>query len=170
MKKTTFVLLVFVLIFVFGCEEALYHVVETEGMDSVVIDASNRQAKLKMRFDIYKVGENLIEIPVARIAITRTTPTYSIGTIILRNDGSSVKPSIAKISRGMLCRKTTKATLKAEKKIYKYQKKSLKRQYKLSKLKGKSGVYDSLARVAQDTNEIDSIETGFFKMKVDKKE
>jgi hypothetical protein len=67
----------------------------------------------------------------------------------------------------MLCRKTTRKTLKTEKKIYKYQKKALKRQYKLMKLKAKSGTYEALDKTVKDANEVDSIKAGLIK--VDKK-
>ena len=166
MRKT--LILGILLVVIAGCEEALYRVIETEGTDSVVINASNRQAKPRMRFDIFKTGDNLIEIPVARIAITRTTPTYSVGTLIHRLDGSGETPPISDISEGMLCRKTTQKTLKAEKKIYKYQKKALKRQYKLTKIEGKREVYEALGKVVQDTDEIDEITTSVVHQRVKK--
>jgi hypothetical protein len=120
------------------------HVIETTETGDVVIDVGAKIAKTKMKFDIFrtiastdvndpnKIIIGNIEVLVARIMITKTAPAYSVGTIIGRLDGSGSKPKISDISIGMLCRKTTKETLKAEKKIYKYQKKALKRQYKLT--------------------------------------
>jgi hypothetical protein len=137
-----------------------FHILKITGTGDVVIDADNKIAKPKMKFDLFKPGE--IEIPVARIIITQTTPTYSIGTIVNKMDGSLPKPS--DISMGMICRMTTKETLKAEKKIYKYQKKALKRQYKLTKLKVKSGVYESLDKIDKDANGVSSIKAGFIKV------
>jgi ribosomal protein L13 len=114
-----------------------FHVLEITETGDVVIDAGDNITKPKMKFDIFKykiltavddpnkiVGK--VESFVARIVITKTTPTYSVGTIINRVDGS--KPKISDISKGMLCRETTKATLKAENKIYNNQKKALKQQ------------------------------------------
>ena len=118
------------------------HVIETTETGDVVIDVGAKIAKTKMKFDIFraiastdvndpnKIIIGNIEVLVARIMITKTAPAYSVGTIINRLDGSN--PQINNISKGMLCRETTKETLKAEKKIYKYQKKALKRQYKLT--------------------------------------
>jgi hypothetical protein len=108
-----------------------------------------------MKFDIFRTGE---EISVARIMITQTTPTYSIGTIVSRMDGSGNRPKISDISSGMLCRETTKETLKAEKRTYKYQKKALKREYKLAKRKAKSGTYEALDKTVQDANKIAPVE------------
>jgi hypothetical protein len=170
MKK--FLILV-VLLVIAGCNEqqlvtktadplpVVFHVLEVSGTGDVMIDAGENISETKMKFDIY--GEK--EIPVARIMITQVAPNYSIGTIVNRYDGS--KPEINSINRGMLCKQTTKETLKAEKAIYKYQKKALKRQYKLTKLKAKSGVYESLEKVAEDTNDIGSIKAGLIK--IDKK-
>ena len=93
-----------------------------------------------MNYDIFDDTETC----VARIIITQTFPTYSIGTITTRLDGSGTRPDPKNIAEGMVCRKTTTETLRAEKRIYKNQKKAFKRQYKLSKLRGKSGVYKSL--------------------------
>jgi hypothetical protein len=151
----------------FGSKPKDFHVLEITETGGVIIDAGNNIAKPKMKFDIFKAGE--IEIPVARILITQTTPTYSIGTILSRMDGSGSKPKSSDISRGMLCRKTTRKTLKAEKKIYKYQKKALKRQYKLTKIKAKSETYKALDKVVQDTNEIDIINTSVTHQTIDKK-
>jgi len=161
MKKLISVIL---LIFIAGCAEQQIRVLETAEMGDVVIGANDRIAKPKMKFDIFRTGANdpNIEIPVARIIITRTTPTYSVGTIINRLDGSGSKPKSSDISKGMLCRKTTGKILKAEKKIYKYQKKALKRQYKLR-------VYESLGKTVQDANEIKSIGVGLGRIKVEKK-
>jgi hypothetical protein len=155
----------FLCCYAFGSEPKEFHVLKTTEIGNVVIDAGDKVAKPKMRFDIFESGE--IELPVARIIITQTTPTYSIGTIVSRLDGSNSKPKVSEISKGMLCRKTTRKTLKAEKKIYKNQKKALKRQYKLTKIKAKSGVYESLEKTVQDANEISSIKAGLIK--VDKK-
>jgi hypothetical protein len=117
-------------------------VLDVTAAGDVVIDANNSMVKTKIMLDIFRAGGELmakndpnkifsdIEIPVARIIITQTTPTYSTGTIISKIDGS--KAQISDISRGMLCRETTKQTLKAEKKIYK---KALKSQGKLMRLK-----------------------------------
>jgi hypothetical protein len=106
-----------------------FHVLEITETGDVIIDANDKMAKSKMKFDIFKTNDNA-GMPIARIMITQTTPTNSIGTIISKIDGS--KAPISDISRGMLCRKTTKQTLSAEKKIYK---KALKSQGKLMRLK-----------------------------------
>ena len=148
--------------YAFGSKPKEFHVLKTTEVGTVVIDAGNKVAKPKMRFDIFDSGE--IELPVARIIITQTAPTYSIGTIVSRLDGSNSKPKASEISKGMLCRKTTRKTLKAEKRIYKNQKKALKRQYKLMKIKAKSGVYGSLEKTVQDANEISSIKAGLIKV------
>jgi hypothetical protein len=153
-----------------------FHVLKITETGEIIINANDKMAKPKMKFDIFKTGRETIaadsnsiiggiELPVARIIITQTTPTYSIGVIVNRMDGSMPKSN--DISAGMLCRETTKQTLKAEKKIYKYQKKALKRQYKLMKLKAKSGVYESLDKTVKDINDVDSIKAGLIK--VDKK-
>lgn len=133
---------------VFASKPKEFHVLGITEINDVIIDANYKTAKLKMKFDIFK-EENLkavddpnkiigkAETFIARIMITQTTPTYSIGTIINRLDGS--KPPKNNISKGMLCKKTTEETLKTEKKAYKYQKKALKRQRKLTGIKAKSG-------------------------------
>jgi|GEM_PF-2214221 len=161
-----------------GSKPKDFHVLEITETGDVVIDAGDNITKPKKKFDIFKTSGALttvdnpnviidgIEIPIARILITQTTPTYSIGTIINRMDGS--KPQISDISRGMLCRETTSKTLAAEKKIYKYQKKALKRQYKLTKLKAKSGTYEALDKIAQDTNGIDKITTSVVHQSIEK--
>ncbi|MFA6185868.1 MAG: hypothetical protein WC770_01470 [Phycisphaerae bacterium] len=110
-------------------------VLDVTATGEVVIDANNSMVKTKVMLDIFRTNGELtaksdIEIPVARIIITQTTPTYSTGTIASKIDGS--KAQIRDISRGMLCRETTKQTLKAEKKFYK---KTLKSQGKLMRLK-----------------------------------
>ncbi len=116
----------------FGSESKLetidFCVIETVGISDVVINATDSMVKPKMRFDIFKykmltaiddpnkiIGK--VEDLVARIVITKTAPTYSVGTIVSRMDGGGSKPNISDISKGMMCRKTTKATLKAEKKM-----------------------------------------------------
>lgn len=150
-------------------------VIETAGIDNVIINANDRMVKPKMRFDIFKyktltaiddpnktIGK--VEEFVARIVIIKTTPTYSIGTIVSRMDGCGSKPNIHDISKGMMCRETTKETLKAEKKAYKYQKKALKRQYKLTKIKAKSGAYEALDKIVQDPNEVSTIKAGLIKV------
>jgi hypothetical protein len=158
-----------------------FHVLGITETGNVVIDAGDNVTKPKKRFDIFKTGGALttvdnpngiidgIEVPVGRIIITQTTPTYSIGTIVSRLDGSNSKPKISDISKGMLCRKTIRKTLKAEKKIYKNQKKALKRQYKLTKIKAKSETYRALDKIVQDTNEIDIINTSTTHQTIDKK-
>lgn len=156
--------------FLCGCEESNKvkeaHVLKISGTGEVVIDANDSMAKPKMKFDIFKTGE---EIPIARIIITQTTPTYSIGTIVNKMDGSGSKPEINDISRGMLCRETTGETLAAEKKVYKYEKKSLKRQYKLTKIKAKTETYKALDKTVQDTNEIGTINTSTTHQTIEKK-
>ncbi|PKL49667.1 MAG: hypothetical protein CVV39_02540 [Planctomycetes bacterium HGW-Planctomycetes-1] len=170
MKKLLWVLFP-VLCLPFLCDVALgsktkdFYVLGITEIGDVVIDAGDNITKPKKRFDIFKAGE--IAIPIARIMITQTAPNYSIGTIISRVDGS--KPKISDISKGMLCRETTKATLKAEKKIYKNQKKALKRQYKLTKIKAKSATYEALDKIVQDTNSIDIINTSVTHQTIDKK-
>ncbi|MGA2914731.1 MAG: hypothetical protein ABSE89_01760 [Sedimentisphaerales bacterium] len=150
-----------------------FHVLKVTETGEVVIDASNSTAKPKMKFDIFKTESKTIaadpnniiggiELPIARIIITQTAPTYSIGFIVNRMDGSMPKSN--DISAGMLCRETTKQTLKAEKKIYKYQKKALKRQYKLMKLKAKSETYNALDKTVQDINDVNSIKAGSIKV------
>lgn len=116
-----------------------FHVLEITETGNIIIDANDSMVKPKMRFDIFKYKTLTavddpnkivckVESFVARIVVTKTTPTYSIGTIVSKIDGS--KAEIGNISKGMLCRETTKATLKAENKIYKNQKKVLKQQKK----------------------------------------
>jgi hypothetical protein len=144
-----------------------FHVLEITETGDVVIDAGDNIAKPKKSFDIFKTSSSNIEFPIARIIITQTTPTYCIGTIINRIDGS--KPKISDISKGMLCRETTKATLKAEKKIYKNQKKALARQYKLTKIKAKSKTYEALDKIVQDTNNINKINTSTTHQTIEKK-
>jgi hypothetical protein len=166
MKKLLQVLiLIFCVLFLYGCEESNrvkeVHVLKAAGTDEVIIDANDSIAKPKMRFDIYNTED---KIPIARIIITQTTPTYSIGTIVYRMDGIRGKSDISDIYSGMICRETERKMLKAEKKVYKYQKKALKRQYKLAKTEGKSDTYKSLDKVVQDTNEISSIKVGLIKV------
>jgi hypothetical protein len=158
------------LFFIAGCNESVvYRVIGTNKLNDVVIDATNSQVEPKMKFDIYETKDNFIEIPVARIVITEATPRYSIGTLICRLDGSADLPKISKIQNGMICRRTTKETLKAEKKAYKYNKKALKRQYKLTKIKAKRETYEALDKVVQDTNEIDIINTSVSHQTIDRK-
>jgi hypothetical protein len=181
MKRYVF-LVIFLVLFcspLFGKDAKLetidFRVLETVGIGDVVINATDSMVKPKMRFDIFKyktltsvddpnkiVGK--VEDLVARIVITKTTPTYCVGTIVRRMDGGGSDPSISDISKGMMCRKTTKKTLKAEKKIYKYQKKALKREYKLMKLKAKSGTYEVIDKTVQDPNQISSIKAGLIKI------
>jgi hypothetical protein len=150
-------------LFIGGCSPPIVcHVLDVSGNGDVMIDVGENISKTKMKFDIY--GDK--EIPVARIVITQVTPDHSIGTIVNRYDGS--KPEISVINRGMLCKQTTSKTLAAEGAVYKYQKKTLKRQYNLTKIKSKSEVYESLDNVVQDANEISSIKAGGIK--VDKKD
>ena len=161
-------LIVIMLLTIVGCNEEqktpiAFHVLDVSKHGDVIIDAGQNTIEPKMKFDIY--GEE--EMPVARIIITRVSATRSMGTIVNRYDGS--KPEINKINPGMICKPTSGETLKAEKAIYKYQKKALKRQYKLAKLKSKSGVYDSIEKIAADTNDVHSIKAGFLGVGVEKK-
>ena len=145
MKNLAVLLVCGVLFLICGCDSMVVcRVVETSGVDTIVIDANDQELKPEARLDIYNVTDNLVEVPIARISIVQTNPTYSVGTIVIREDGSYVKPLISEIKPGMLCKTTTKETIKAEKRIYKRNKKALKRQHKLSVLKGKSGAYESL--------------------------
>jgi hypothetical protein len=119
MKKLLWVLIpILCVLFLCGCEESNMvkeaHVLRTTETGEVIIDANDSIAKPEMKFDIFRTGE---ESPIARIIITQTTPTYSIGTIISKIDGS--KAQISDVSGGMLCRETAKQTLKTEKKLYK---------------------------------------------------
>jgi hypothetical protein len=116
--------------FLFGSKpKKVIYVLEITKTGDVIIDANDRIAKPKMTFDIFKTNDNKGML-VARIMITKTTPANSTGTIISKTDGSKAK--ISDISKGMLCRETSKQTLEAEKKIYK---KTLADQAKLMKLK-----------------------------------
>ncbi|MFA5553029.1 MAG: hypothetical protein WCZ89_02655 [Phycisphaerae bacterium] len=168
MKRLCFILAVVLCSHCFGDKSPqITHarVIKTTETGEIFIDAS---AKQKTKFDIFKIEKiadasdpnkiHSIEIPVGRITITQTFENYSIGTIISKIDGS--KPKISDISAGMICRPTTKATLKAEKQIYKNQKKALKRQYKLAKTKAKSGVYESLETTVADTNDTSTLKVG----------
>jgi len=151
------------------------HVLKITETGDILIDTA---AKPKTKFDIFKTEQitdsddpnNVItiEIPVARIVITHKASGYSVGTIINRIDGS--KPESSDISTGMLCSRTTKATLKAEKKIYKNQKKASKRQYKLTKIKAKTGVYESLDTTVADTNEITTLKAGLIRVEKNAKD
>ena len=154
------VILLSTLALISGCQQQQFQVLRIAGTNEIIIDATHKTAKPGVKFDIF--ASDVVDVPVGRIIITQTTPTYSVGTFVSRLDGS--KPQIDNISSGMLCRRTSKQTLKVEKKIYKYQKKALKRQYKLTKIKGKSDVYDSLGKVSNDSNDIDSIRAGFIKV------
>jgi hypothetical protein len=161
-------LILSVLLIIVGCNEeqitskntvpklTVCHVLNILDSGDVVIDVGGNVIKPEMKFDIYDEKE----MPVARIVITQVAPTHSIGVIVNRLDGS--KPEISTISRGMLCKPTTEETLMAEKAIYKHQKKALKRQYTLTKLKAKSGVYESLEKAAEDTNDTGSIKAGLI--------
>ena len=160
----------------FGSKPKDFHVLKITETGEVIIDATAKTTKPKKKFDIFTTGENLTafddpnkiigqeEIVVARIIITQTAPTYSVGTVVSWMDGSGSKANSSNISKGMLCRKTIRKTLKAEKKIYKYEKKALKRQYKLTKRKAKIGTYEALDKTAQDPNEISSIKAGSIKI------
>jgi hypothetical protein len=138
MNKLLWVLIpILCVLFLCGCEESNmvkeFHVLRTTDI-GVVIDANDKMAKPKMKFDIFRTGT---EIPVARIEIMQTSPAYSVGTIISKIDGS--KAQISDISEGMLCRETAKQALRAEKKIYK---KALDGQGKLMSL-GKTAKYEA---------------------------
>jgi hypothetical protein len=151
-----------------GSESKDFHVLALTETGDVVIDAGNNITKPKKKFDIFKTSGG-IEILAARILITQTAPTYSVGTILIRMDGSGSKPKSSDISVGMICRKTTRKSFKAEKKIYKYDKKALKRQYKLTKIKAKRETYRALDKIVQDTNQIDIINTSVTHQTIDKK-
>lgn len=159
--------------------KADYHILKTTENGEIIIDATDKDTKPKKRFDVFKAGGRITafgdpnkiigqeEVFFARIVITQTTPNYSVGSLVCRLDGSGSKPEISEITKDMVCRKTIRKTLKAEKKIYKYQKKALKREYKLMKLKAKSGTYEALDKSIQDANGVSSIKAGM--MKVEKK-
>ncbi|MGA2914729.1 MAG: hypothetical protein ABSE89_01750 [Sedimentisphaerales bacterium] len=139
MKNLLYVLIsILCLPFLCGCEESNIvkeaHVLRTTETGEIIIDANDSMAKPKMKFDIFRTGE---KSPIARIVITQTTPTYSIGIITSKIDGS--KGQISDVSGGMLCRETAKQTLRAEKGLYK---EALKSQGKLMSLK-KVSKYDA---------------------------
>lgn len=138
-----------------------YRVLEVTKAGDIAISATNEFVKLNMNFDILGTS-GTISMPIGRILITHTTPEYSIGTLVSRVDG--YKPIITDIKAEMLCRLTSKDTLKAEKKIYKNQKKALKREYKLTKIKAKTKVYETVGKTAEDANEIGSIKAGLIKV------
>ncbi|MCX5632532.1 MAG: hypothetical protein NTW93_02475 [Phycisphaerae bacterium] len=163
MKKAMF----FVVLTLFwgNCLANEIKVIGVSPAGDVTIDAGESITKPKgcwpfievMRYDIFKTVDN-VEVFVARIIITQTFPTHSIGSITIRLDGSGIRPNPSEITKGMICRKTTTETLRAEKRVYKMQKKALKREYKLMKLKAKSGLYNSVDRASQDANNIKSMD------------
>lgn len=160
-----------------GCgEPAVYHVIKISGLDTVIIDANENQIKPKTRLDIFGPSNEITtadgskaEVFVGRIIITQTAPSYSSGILTRKLDGSAGLPPISAIHKGMICRKTLGKTLRAEKKIYKYNKKALKRQYKLTKIKAKRETYKALDTVVQDTNDIDTINTSVSHQTIDRK-
>lgn len=157
MKK---ILLISVLLLA-GCQSSrTYQVLGLTKTGEVVINAGKADIKPETNFDIFdKKNPN---IPVARMMITRTTNARSSGVLVnSRLDGSEFEP--VNIYTGMLCRQTSKETLKAEKKAYKYQKKALKRQYKLMKIKAKQDVYKSLGENSKD-KDVKSIKAGMIKV------
>jgi hypothetical protein len=131
----------------------------------VTVSANTEQAKPQgcwpflqaVRFDIFKTTDGL-ETFVARIVVTQTFPTYCTGILMPRLDGSGTIPAPSEISKGMICRRTVKENLHSERKAYKIQKKAYKRQYKLNKIKAKSGVFEALDKTVKDPNAIKSIE------------
>jgi len=150
------------------CGNCLANVIKVVGVSpagDVTIDAGISITKPKgcwpfmwvMRYDIFKTTADNTEAFVARIIITQSFATHSVGSITTRQDGSGVKPNVSEIAKGMICRETTPDTLLAEKKVYKSQKKAFKRQYKLMKLRAKSGVFETLEKTVQDPNQIKSI-------------
>lgn len=138
-----------------------YPILKVTQSGDIAISATNEFAKLNMNFDILDTS-GVVSMPIGRILITHTTQEYSIGTLVSRVDG--YKPTITDIKEGMLCRVTSKDTLKAEKQIFKNQKKALKREYKLTKIKAKTKVYDTVGKTAEDANEIGSIKAGLIKV------
>ncbi|MFA5292396.1 MAG: hypothetical protein WC496_05100 [Phycisphaerae bacterium] len=140
-------------------------VLSVSSTGDITISATAEQAKPQgcwpflqvVRYDIFKTIDGRDSF-VARIVITQTFPTYSIGIITPRLDGSGMTPGPNEISKGMICRRTVKETLHSERKAYKARKKALKRQYKLAKIKAKAEVFESLDRTVQDANGIKSIE------------
>ncbi|NQU62967.1 MAG: hypothetical protein HQ517_01590 [SAR324 cluster bacterium] len=169
-------LLILSLLFVTGCQEenTPIHVIGVSSSGDVKINAGEKITKRgflesSKKYDVF--NEN--DMVVARIVITQTFPDYSIGTISTRLDGSGVRPNPKNINEGMLCLKTTKQTLTAEKAIYKNQKKAFKRQYKLIKMRAKSGVFESVEKAAQDPNanepiDYSEIDIGYSRIKVKK--
>ncbi|MCK4887471.1 MAG: hypothetical protein KAS96_08795 [Planctomycetes bacterium] len=159
MKKYLILFLFFVIA---GCVEPQARVVRTTTLGDIVLDEGNKTIKPKMMFDVYDLDEETSLGLVARIMITQTDSNNSLATIINRIDGS--KSKISDIAPGMICRLTTKKTLRAEKKIYKNQKKALKREYKLTKIKSKSKVYESMGKIVEDVNEVSTIKAGLIKV------
>jgi len=159
MRKSVF-LLISVVLFLQGCEETgPIHVISVSPNNDVKINAGREITKSGFlggakKYDIF----NQDDMSVARIVITQTFPDYSIGTITTRLDGSGVRPSPKVITEGMLCIRTTNETLQSEKQIYRNQKKAFKQQYKLTKMRAKSGVFTSMEQTVQDANEIDSVD------------
>jgi len=162
-KKVLFLIIFAVLFNICRGEEIKVLSVSSTG--DITISATAEQAKPKggwpfleaVRFDIFKTVDGMDSF-VARIVITQTFPTYSIGIITPRLDGSGMTPGPNEISKRMICRRTVKETLHAERKVYKAKKKALKRQYKLAKIKAKTEVFESLDKTVQDANGIKSIE------------
>ena len=128
-----------------------FHVLEVTKSGDIAIDVNNGIAKQKMKFDIFD-STGSVNMPVGRVIITHVTPKYSVGTLISRVDG--YKPTITEIKTGMVCHKTSKATLKAEKQIYKNQKKAMKRQYKMAKIENKKVIREALSDTVKDVNNI----------------
>lgn len=163
MKKAIFLIIFAALVSICRGEEIKVLSVSSTG--DIAISATAAQAKPEgwwpflqaVRYDIFKTVDGL-DTFVARIVITQSFPTYSIGIITPRLDGSGMTPGPNEISKDMICRRTVKETLHSERKAYKARKKALKRQYKLAKIKAKAEVFKSLDKTVQDANAIKAIE------------
>lgn len=161
MRKLVILLVCGVLFLTFGCEEnrSPIRVIGVAPTGDVKIDAGKKVTQNGLfeaprKYDIF--NEN--DMVAARIVITQTFPDYSIGTITTRLDGSGTRPDPKVVREGMLCLRTTNETMNGEKAVYKNQKKAFKREYKLMKLRAKSGVFTSIEKTVEDPNAIDSIE------------
>jgi hypothetical protein len=164
MKKEIFVLVIVLTLFGISRGDEI-KVLSISPSSEVTISANTEQAKPHgfwpfleaVRFDIFK-SQDGIETFVARIVITQTFPTYCTGLIMPRLDGSGTTPAPNEITKGMICRRTINENLHSERKAYKMQKKALKRQYKINKLKAKAGTFKSWEKTVQDANAIKSME------------
>ncbi len=157
-------LIICLTLFSISCADEI-KVLSVSPSGDVTISATAEQAKPEgwwpflqaVRYDIFKTVDGL-ETFVARIVITQSFPDYSIGIITMRLDGSGTIPSPSEIQKGMTARRTVKETLHSERKVYKIQKKALKREAKLAKIRAKAGVFNAVDKSVEDANGLKKFE------------